>query len=43
MAIEARPQFLSEVVASLLPYLRRYARALTGDRARATVMQGSDA
>ena len=32
MAIEARPQFLSEVVASLLPYLRRYARALTGDQ-----------
>lgn len=32
MAVEARPQFLSEVVASLLPYLRRYARALTGDQ-----------
>src|SRR5690606_31974114 len=32
MAAEAKPQFLSEVVAGLLPYLRRYARALTGSQ-----------
>ena len=32
MPVEAKPQFLSEVVAKLLPYLRRYARALTGDQ-----------
>jgi CheY-like chemotaxis protein len=32
MAVDKKPQFLSEVVAGLLPYLRRYARALTGSQ-----------
>lgn len=32
MAAETKPQFLSEIVAGLLPYLRRYARALTGSQ-----------
>jgi DNA-directed RNA polymerase specialized sigma24 family protein len=32
MATETKPRFLSEVVAGLLPYLRRYARALTGSQ-----------
>lgn len=32
MPVEVKPQYLSEVVAKLLPYLRRYARALTGDQ-----------
>ncbi|MCR8723861.1 response regulator [Frigidibacter sp. ROC022] len=32
MAADVKPQLLSEVVAGLLPYVRRYARALTGDQ-----------
>lgn len=33
MSDVGKPQFLSSVVAELLPYLRRYARALTGSQA----------
>ncbi len=32
MSSDASPQFLSQIVADLLPYLRRYARALTGSQ-----------